>query len=222
MVCPICLGAPQAPVVCPCPGEHAFCRACLRELQQLACPVCRSATPDVAAFLFELAEPQTRSAAWRAAQVHVAASAGHCAILRALRSWGTAMDAPDEDGNTPLHGAVAHACVGAVKHLAALRAGLDAPDGYGYTPLRVAASKGDAVIAQVLVAAGADTEKADVGGQTPLFAAARKGHADVVKVLAEAGAAVGDAREIAEHAGHRQVVRYLSLRPPPAKRRRKH
>ena len=85
------------------------------------------------------------------------------------------MNAPQEDGATPLHWAVRRDDAGAVDLL--LRAGADAgaANDYGVTPLSLACINRNADMAGKLLAAGADPNAATSMGETVLMTCAGTG-----------------------------------------------
>ena len=80
---------------------------------------------------------------------------GHFAALPALLALGLDPDVPDDDGETPLHLAVAARSLAALDALLAAGARVDALDYRSATPLAVATRLGDDGLAARLVRAGA-------------------------------------------------------------------
>ena len=64
------------------------------------------------------------------------------AIVGLLLDRGAPVDAANEDGNTPLHAAVAATQLGAAKQLLSAGATADAPGKGGVLPMRIAARHG--------------------------------------------------------------------------------
>jgi len=85
---------------------------------------------------------------------------GHVAALPALLALGLDPDVPDDDGDTPLHLAVAARSLPAVDALLAAGARVDALDYRGATPLARATRLGDDAVVARLVHAGATPPRA--------------------------------------------------------------
>lgn len=217
--CPICLDALRRPVVSPCPGRHRFCRACLRGLAKLECPLCRDTSSKVATFFLRRSEPAAleRRAEWRALQLRGAAAAGKAHIVRALLRQGCKVDLVDEEHRTPLRLSGEAGKLDVVRLLLRAQASLNKADGRGITPLHAAAEAGHLGVVQQLVEAGAFKNKADREGRTAIFFASEEGHLSVVRFLVEQGTsrAVSTRERITPlHAAAwcpygTQVVRYL-------------
>jgi ankyrin repeat protein len=98
------------------------------------------------------------------------------------------LNAPDLDGETPLHAAVRAGSASTTKALLALGAASDAAALYDVTPLLLAANRGNRDVAFVLLTAGADPNRSDIFGTSPLHAAARLGDSVLALRLLERGA----------------------------------
>lgn len=152
--------------------------------------------------------------------LHAAAEAGAEAEVVALAAdsgGAAALNAPDDDGETPLQLAVLGGHPSAVAAL--LRAGADGGRrcAAGCTPLHDAAAAGAAGVVAALIAAAVDVAPRTPSGRTPLHAAAAGGHLHVVAALLRAGApadaADADGRTpeaVALAGGHTQVAAALS------------
>ncbi|CAE8592007.1 unnamed protein product, partial [Polarella glacialis] len=96
--------------------------------------------------------------------LHVAARTGHPAILGMLLNWEGApkaqVDLQNEDGETPLFGAVIEGNVGATQALVDARANLDMTDNEGKTVLAIARARGRQDFVEFLTACGAAAEAA--------------------------------------------------------------
>ena len=89
--------------------------------------------------------------------LHVAAELGKPEIVGLLLAAGADCAAVDEDGQTPLHVAVAHRHAAAVERLTAMQpcAELHVTDNYKMSPLHLACEDGDVQIIALLLARGA-------------------------------------------------------------------
>jgi ankyrin repeat protein len=128
------------------------------------------------------------------------ATAAMVAVTELLLQRGACVDARDQDGETPLHGAARCWDLEAMRLLLDRGAEIDARDGQGRTPLMVlfegsgdveGVSAPDAF--RFLASRGADANAVDASGRSPLSHAC--GHedtdADTVPALLAAGARVG-------------------------------
>ena len=115
-----------------------------------------------------------------------AANFGQVEIIQWLLSLGADVSAADEDGFTPLHGAVMENLATA-KLLYEAGADINARSKTGRTLLYEAAVSGKSQITRWLLSLGADVLAADENGFTPLHGAVTKDLA-TAKLLHEAGA----------------------------------
>eukprot|EP00930_Biecheleria_cincta_P001877 TRINITY_DN102966_c0_g1_i1.p1 TRINITY_DN102966_c0_g1~~TRINITY_DN102966_c0_g1_i1.p1 ORF type:complete len:711 (-),score=102.70 TRINITY_DN102966_c0_g1_i1:67-2166(-) len=229
--CPICLGSLKHPVVCPCPGRHAFCRQCLRGTLNLQCPVCRDKSDVVIDFVFRRSEPLRDRAVWRAGQLRAAAEAGHSQVIRSLLRMRSPVDTADDDFRTPLHLACKSGKQEIVQLLLQGRASSNRQDYDGNTPLHWAAITGHTGIAQDLLEAGAHKNRLNEHSETPLYLACAEAHLEFIKLLfaRRADAHKGTKHSSVLHAASSspegtEVVRYLieerSMDPMHAERGR--
>jgi ankyrin repeat protein len=110
---------------------------------------------------------------------HVAAQYGQTAALYHLAlKWGIDVDAPDNDGRTPIHWAAYKGFADTIRLLLVLDARYSTPDKEGCTPLHWAAIKGNGEACTVLLQGGSVTvlNQRDVTGMTPAQLAVEKGH----------------------------------------------
>ena len=77
------------------------------------------------------------------------------------------IEAKDEDGETPLHGAVISNNAETLKTLLKAGANIEARNEVGFTPVHRAALWGDAETVTTLLKAGANGKAIDKGGNTP-------------------------------------------------------
>lgn len=131
---------------------------------------------------------RSRGDVFGATPLHVAASHGHEAVVRALLGAGADKDKADNDGRTPLFAAAFNGHEAAVRALLEAGADPDKANRLEWTPLYVAVVTIKRAVARILLEAGADPNKADNFGQTPLAAAAGNGDEAMVRALLEAGA----------------------------------
>ncbi|MBQ9738831.1 MAG: ankyrin repeat domain-containing protein [Alphaproteobacteria bacterium] len=110
-------------------------------------------------------------------------------------------------GKTPLHMALSHGQIHAVKVLLENGANPNAATKDGQTPLYYAASYSLLSSAKALLSAGADVNAADVYGGTPLSTAAMHDDVRMVKILADAGADVNKQNIYGYTALHMAVIR---------------
>ena len=129
-----------------------------------------------------------------------AAESGHPAMVEALLTRGTPVDAvgrgdsdavgsvwaPLAERPSPLFVAAANGHVGIVKSLLKHKPWLDWRCCDSLTPLGTAAANGHLQIVEVLLEAGADPTLSSAAGKTPLEAARAKGHTEIVLVLEKA------------------------------------
>ena len=130
--------------------------------------------------------------------IHLAASAGDAAAVRAELDAGVAVDVPTvEDGHTPLLLAVAMGHTSLVKFLLGEGANVEARGKSGATSLMIATSMGHDDVLRVLLAHGADVSATHAfAGTTALHFAAEMGRVEAIKMLCAAGASAA-ARTVA-------------------------
>ena len=122
--------------------------------------------------------------------------AGDAEAVNALVEAGADVNARNESGWTPLHGAISASHLEGVKVLVKSGADVNARNESGnislhsvgsyYTTLREERVE----VVRILIAAGADVDARNGGGETPLHSFAVSGPAEAVEVLIEAGADV--------------------------------
>jgi ankyrin repeat protein len=108
---------------------------------------------------------------------------GNRSAVEHFVALGADVNAPEDDGTTPLMRAVHGRFPDIAKLLINSGANVSARNRYGVTALYLAARGGDAATTRRLLAAGMDANTALPGGETALMTAARSGHTDVVGVL---------------------------------------
>ncbi|CVL07664.1 related to Ca2+/calmodulin-dependent protein kinase Ibeta2 [Fusarium mangiferae] len=128
---------------------------------------------------------------------------GDIDMVRLLVDRGIDVNAPDENGRTPLH---LSATIGNVEMARVLCEGgavIETTNESGHTPLQVAAMKGHTDVAELLLEKGADIEASDnYGGFTPLGFAASMNHSAVTRLLLDKGANV----EATNQVGHTPLI----------------
>lgn len=115
-------------------------------------------------------------------------SVAHMVVEALLRTGQTDIDAPNDEGETPLLLACRNQNAYLVEIL--LKAGADPNRKLldGFSPLHYAASEGNDAIARALLQGGADGNLRNMDGETPLILAAREGHNDMTALLLQNGA----------------------------------
>ena len=105
-------------------------------------------------------------------------------IVKILAPLTEHPNAPDNNGNTPIHEAAYFGNTGIVKILAPLTDNPNAPDNDGYTPIHRAAWKGHTEIVKILAPLTDNPNTPDNDGETPISSAAYFGNTEIVKILA--------------------------------------
>lgn len=111
------------------------------------------------------------------------------AALELVRA-GADVNAPQNDGTTPLHWAVYQVDEELTAALLRNEADPNVSNHFGWTPLMEAAKLAEPQLVRLLLEAGADPNEDNQDGQTPLMLAARNGAVEVVELLVEHGADV--------------------------------
>ena len=124
-----------------------------------------------------------------AGPLHDAARDGDVETVREMAGQGTALDAPGDNGETPLILAILEGHADVVEALIEQGADVMARNERGLTPLHAAAYAGSAGTARLLLDHGAELEDRDnVSGATPLIVAAEQNHVAVAELLLARGA----------------------------------
>ncbi|KAF5631162.1 ankyrin repeat domain protein [Fusarium tjaetaba] len=130
-------------------------------------------------------------------------STGDIDMVRLLVYRGIDINAPDENGRTPLHLSASIGNVEMVRVLCEGGAVIDITSESGHTPLQLAAMKGHTDMAELLLEKGADIEASDsYGGFTPIGFAANMNHSGVTGLLLDKGANV----EATNRVGHTPLI----------------
>ncbi len=139
--------------------------------------------------IYRRAEVQTQNIeAW--ALEHNCGWDRYAQTVRWLLDRGSRVNAPDADGNTPLHVAVGTHCTVIIELLLEHGADVNARNKRRESPLWDAAQDGNANGARLLLQHRADVEIKDAVEATPLHTAAKWNRVDVIRVLIEGGANV--------------------------------
>jgi ankyrin repeat protein len=133
------------------------------------------------------------------------------------------INAPDHDGETPLHAAIRGGSEQVVQELLARGADPNRLAVYGVTPLMLASAGGKSAIATLLLRAGAQANQRDLFGKTALFDAALRGNSRLTALLLDNGAdlrladdAGNTALHFAARGGSEAVVTMLLARAADA------
>lgn len=147
--------------------------------------------------------------AHRMTPLHVAASAGHSAAVRALLKHNADINARHPFANTTaLHMAAELGRVEVVDELCSSshRVDVDAVSSLGGTPLHAAAQRNQAAVIEVLGRCGANLEIKMSGDTTALYVAAQEGFVDSIKALVEIGANVEAQMPLSEQSPSKELV----------------
>jgi quinoprotein dehydrogenase-associated probable ABC transporter substrate-binding protein len=131
-----------------------------------------------------------------------------------LGKKGADIDAKGDDGEAPIHLAVANGDTEMIAFLLDRKANIDLRDTDGYTPLALAAARNKTKVIQLLVSRRADLEAQIPGGYTPLFVAIGEGKYAAAKALMEAGAKCN----AAEGPQHFTLLMAVATEKPPERR----
>eukprot|EP01046_Picozoa_sp_COSAG06_P066388 COSAG06_NODE_16725_length_984_cov_2.352542_1_plen_174_part_10 len=143
---------------------------------------CNNGDDDaVRRLLAEGVDPNTADQGWPV--LCLTAFGGHTAVVKLLLSANASVDAPMQDGATPLYIAAQKGHTAALELLLAAEASVDAPGKNGATPLFMAAQNGHTAAIELLLAARASVDAPVQDGATPLFIAAQKGHTAALELL---------------------------------------
>jgi uncharacterized protein len=118
--------------------------------------------------------------------LHLAGFFGYSAVAVWLLRAGAdhAAFAHNQQGNTPLHAAIAGRLeMPVVAALLAAGASATVADAQGYTPLHLSASRGDQAVTEMLIACGAVRDVHTPDGRTAADIARERGHPDLADWL---------------------------------------
>ena len=151
--------------------------------------------------------------------MHLAANFGLRSIVKMMLEAGTAVDAKDSAGQTPLSYAAAAGHETIVKFLVSCKGvAADSKDRRGRSPLSWAAANGHETIVKFLVSCkGVAADSTDRGGRSPLSWAAGNGHETIVKFLVSCKGVAADSTDrggrsplsLAAANGHETIVKFL-------------
>jgi ankyrin repeat protein len=135
------------------------------------------------ALFIQSGQKQEDSANWL---LHRAAIRGETSSLEMMINLGADVNAPDQQGRTPLHDACLKGHVDTARLLLDRGAKIAARDENGATPLHDAALGGSSKVIDFLLLRKADIGARDAKGATPLDYALKMERADAVQVLRSA------------------------------------
>ncbi|OJJ08837.1 hypothetical protein ASPVEDRAFT_204692 [Aspergillus versicolor CBS 583.65] len=117
--------------------------------------------------------------------LHTAVRFNRRILIRPLAAGGVPIDAPDANGNRPIHLAVEHRGLSCrfVEPLITARANISARGDQGLTALHTAIKKACYRSRKLLIEAGADVGAEDILGRTPLHLGAARGHKPTFQLL---------------------------------------
>ena len=151
--------------------------------------------------------------------MHLAAHFGLISIMKRMLEAGTAVDAKDSAGQTPLSYAAAAGHETIVKFLVSCKGvAADSTDESGRSPLSWAAANGHETIVKFLVSCkGVAADSTDESGRSPLSWAAANGHETIAKFLVSCKGVVADSTDWigqsplswAAENGHETIVKFL-------------
>jgi len=111
-------------------------------------------------------------------------------LVRSFLQNGANVNSRDDNGCTPITGAVGGGHTSTVELLIDNGADVNAPCNSGVNPLFIAADRGHVAILRLLLDRGADVNRTDMMGGSALINAINRGHTDIVRYLLEKGAEV--------------------------------
>jgi len=136
----------------------------------------------------------------------IAASDGDEAVVRLLLDRGTHVDAPNEEGETPLHKAIMDGKEAVVRLLLDRGANVDATNEEGTTPLHMAASGGSEAVVRLLLERSAHIDMHDKARETPLHKVVRYGKEAVARLLLDRDAQIDAANNEEETPLHKAII----------------
>eukprot|EP01122_Echinamoeba_exundans_P011991 TRINITY_DN4929_c0_g1_i2.p1 TRINITY_DN4929_c0_g1~~TRINITY_DN4929_c0_g1_i2.p1 ORF type:complete len:277 (-),score=56.99 TRINITY_DN4929_c0_g1_i2:54-884(-) len=111
----------------------------------------------------------------------------HSAVQALVEKGHASINAPDFEGNSPLHVAVQNGDFKMVQLLLKYGASPNQCDVEGATPVHIAAANGNTRIAAALIAKGGSVHVQDNEGEVPLFYCVREGHQLMAQLLMRCG-----------------------------------
>lgn len=147
-------------------------------------------------------------------------------IQRIVTEEGANVNAPDNDGNRPLHYAARYGKEAAALALIGTGAKIDAKNKLGQTPLFGAVEHGHASVVRALIDRGATVDSPDKHGQLPLDRALARGDTEIAGMLKEAmqhaKQSLGKLSDAELLRRRQSVEKVASLLDAELSRRRKH
>ena len=140
----------------------------------------------------------------------------HFEIIKILAPLTENSNAPNEQGQTPIHWAAYQGYTEIVKILAPLTDNPNAPDKDGYTPIQYAAFFGHTEIFKILEPLTDNPNAPNKNGCNPIYLAAKEGHTEIVKLLAPS---IGHFNDLIKIAKNEEIRRILESFKNSAKRK---
>lgn len=142
--------------------------------------------------------------------VWLAAQYGQAEIVKFLATRNVDLHRADNKGATIVWMAAQSGNLEIVKFLADKNVDLNQPMNNGVSPVLIAVQKGHIEIVKFLSESGVDLNRsANNGVVNPILSAVAEGHTKIVKVLINENVDLGNVLQVAEYAGHDEIIRII-------------